>query len=121
MLHGILHSDVTTIYKLPDYHWFDNLKNSAILTVIASILIYMLRLTVKMSTSSYHLSRDAKERNNLSYFYLALIEKGAVSDKERALILNALFSRSDTGLLKGDAAPSMPTNVSDIVEFLKNK
>ena len=104
-----------------DYHWFDNLKNSAILTVIASILIYMLRLTVKMATSSYHLSRDAKERNNLSYFYLALIEKGAVSDKERALILNALFSRSDTGLLKGDAAPSMPTNVSDIIEILKEK
>ena len=74
-----------------------------------------------MATSSYHLSRDAKERKNLSYFYLALIEKGAVSDKERALILNSLFSRSDTGLLKGEAAPSMPTNVSDIVEFLKSK
>lgn len=100
-------------------HWFDNLKNSAIITVVASVAIYMLRLTVKMGTSSYHLSRDAKERNNLSYFYLALIEKGAVSDKERALILNALFSRSDTGLLKGDAAPSMPTNVSDIIEILK--
>ena len=104
-----------------DYHWFDNLKNSAIITVIASVAIYMLRLTVKMATSSYHLSRDAKERKNLSYFYLALIEKGAVSDKERALILNSLFSRSDTGLLKGEAAPSMPTNVSDIVEFLKSK
>ena len=103
-----------------DYHWFDNLKNSAIITVVASIAIYMLRLTVKMATSSYHLSRDAKERNNLSYFYLALIEKDAVSDKERALILNSLFSRSDTGLLKGEAAPSMPTNVSDIVDFLKN-
>lgn len=104
-----------------EYHWFDNFKNSAIITVVASVAIYMLRLTVKMATSSYHLSRDAKERNNLAYFYLALIEKGAVSDKERALILNALFSRSDTGLLKGEAAPSMPTNVSDIIEILKDK
>lgn len=104
-----------------DYHWFDNLKNSAIITVIASITIYMLRLTAKMALTSYHLSRDAKERKNLSYFYLALIEKSAVSDKERALILNSLFSRSDTGLLKGEAAPSMPSNITDIVELFKNK
>ena len=108
---------VPTIFS-EDYHWFDNIKNSAIITVMASIAIYMLRLTVKMATSSYHLSRDAKERHNLSYFYLALIEKGAVSDKERALVLNALFSRSDTGLLKGDSAPSMPSNISDLITIL---
>lgn len=108
---------VPTIFS-EDYHWFDNIKNSAIITVIASIAIYMLRLTVKMATSSYHLSRDAKERHNLSYFYLALIEKNAVSDKERALVLNALFSRSDTGLLKGDSAPSMPSNISDLISML---
>ena len=104
-----------------DQHWFDSLKTSAIITVITGVAIYMLRLTVKMATSSYHLSRDAKERNNLSYFYLALIEKSAVSDKERALILNSLFSRSDTGLLKGEAQLTMPTNLSDIASFLENK
>lgn len=103
-----------------DVHWLDNLKNSAIITVITSIAIYILRLTVKMTLSSFHLSSDAKERENLSHFYLALIEKGAVTDKERAIILNALFSRSDTGLLKGDSAPTMP-NVSDFAEIFKNK
>ena len=78
----------------------------------------MLKLCVKMSMTSYHLSRDAKERSNLSYFYLALIENSAVSDNERGLILNALFSRSDTGLLKGDSSPSMPSNISDLVNII---
>lgn len=62
-------------------HWFDIFKNSAILTIVASIATYMLRLFVKLTMSSFHLSRDAKERNKLSYFYLALIEKKAVTEK----------------------------------------
>lgn len=103
----------------PEANWIENLKNSAIITVIASIGIYALRLTTKMGLSSYHLADDARERENLSYFYLSLIEKGAVTDNERALILNALFSRSDTGLLKGESSPSMPSNISDIIKIIQ--
>lgn len=99
--------------------WIDNVKSSAILTVITSIAIYVLRLTSKMFLSSFHLSRDANERESLSYFYLSLIEKKAVTEKERAIVLNALFSRSDTGLLKGEAAPAMSSNVSDLVDIFK--
>ena len=58
-----------------DSHWFEVFKNSAIITVITSIAVYMLRLFVKLSTSSFHLASDARERNKLTYFYLALIEK----------------------------------------------
>lgn len=101
-------------------NWFENIKNSAIVTVMTSICIYILRTTIKMAMSSFHLSRDAKERNKLSVFYLSLIEDDAVTDKERAIILNALFSRSDTGLLKGDSSPTMTNNVSDLVEVFKN-
>ena len=101
-------------------NWIENLKNSAIITIIASIGIYVLRLTTKMALSSHHLAGDARERENLSLFYLSLIEKGAVTDKERALILNALFSRSDTGLLKGDASPSMPSNIGDMIDIIKS-
>ena len=100
-------------------NWIDNVKSSAILTVITSIAVYILRLTSKMSLSSFHLSKDAKERESLAYFDLSLMEKSAVTEKERAIILNALFSRSDTGLLKGDSAPTMSSNVSDLVELFK--
>lgn len=116
LLLGVLINDI--IIFSPEANWIENLKNSAILTLIASIGIYILRLTTKMALSSHHLADDARERENLSYFYLSLIEKGAVTDKERALVLNALFSRSDTGLLKGDSSPSMPSNISDLASII---
>lgn len=100
-------------------HWFDLIKNTAILTVITTILVYALRVFVRMAMSSYHLSRDAREREQLTYFYLSLINEKAVTDSERELIITSLFSRSDTGLLKGDSSPEMPTiNLND---FLNNK
>ena len=96
-------------------HWFDTIKNTAILTVITSVLIYGLRVAVKLTMSSYHLARDARERKQLTYFYLSLINEKAVTEKERELIITSLFSRSDTGLLKGDSSPEMPSiNISDI-------
>lgn len=101
-----------------DAHWFDVVKNSAIITVIASVAIYILRTTMKMAMSSLHLSRDAKERSTLTYFYLSLINDRAVTEKERALIINSLFSRSDTGLLKNESAPTMSGNVSELVQVM---
>lgn len=97
-------------------HWFDLVKNTAILTIITTILVYVLRIFVKMAMSSYHLARDAKEREQLTYFYLSLINEKAVTDSERELVITSLFSRSDTGLLKGDSSPEMPTlNLGDII------
>lgn len=104
-----------------DSHWMDVFKNSAIITIITSVAIYILRITVKMAMSSFHLARDAKERHNLSYFYLALINDNAITDKERALVINALFSRSDSGLLKNDSGPTMSGNVMDLVETVTKK
>ena len=105
-----------------DYNddWYLIFKNTALLTVITSIAIYVLRITVKLCMSSMHLARDSREREQLAYFYLALSKEGEVSDKERAIILNSLFSRSDTGLLKGDSAPIMSANVTDIVNKSQN-
>lgn len=101
--------------------WISLIRSYTLITAIAGIGFYMLRLTVRMTMSSYHQSRDAEERNKLAYFYLALTEKGAVSEKERALVINALFSRSETGLLKGDATPSMAQNVTDLVNAVSKK
>ena len=112
--------------KLPsdisaDTNWILVFKTTATITVITSIAVYILRLFVKMATSSFHLSRDAREREKLSYFYLSLIEKKAITEKERAIVLNSLFSRSDTGLLKGDSTPVMSGNVTDLVNSLNGK
>ena len=99
----------------PDSHMLEVFKNSAIITRIA---VYTLRLFVKLATSSFHLARDEKKRNMLIFFYLSLIKKKAVIEKEHAIILNSLFSRFDTGLLKGDSAPTMSGNVTELVQVL---
>lgn len=117
---------ILTLINLPtlfseNSHWLVLFRNSAILTVITSVLVYLVRYFIKMAMSSFHLSRDARERENLSHFYLALIENGAVTEKERAIILNSLFSRSDSGLLKGDSSPTMLTNPSDLIDTLRNR
>ncbi len=102
-------------------YWLDLVKDTTLLTIITSIAIYTLRIAIKLAMSSFHLSRDAREREQLSYFYLSLMKTNAVSEKERALIINALFSRSDTGLLKGDSAPTMTNNIIDLLEKDKSK
>lgn len=101
-------------------NWVSIIKNSALITVSASIAIYIMRICVKMTMSSFHLARDAEERHQLAGFYLCLINEKAVTDKERAIVINALFSRSETGLLHGESAPIMSADVSSIVEKLKD-
>ena len=123
---GIIIGLVFLIIKTPNLfaessYWLDLIKDTALLTVMTSVAIYILRITVKLAMSSFHLSRDAKEREQLSYFYLSLMKTNAISENERALIINALFSRSDTGLLKGDSAPTMTANITDLLEKDKSK
>ena len=71
-----------------------------------------------MTFSSFHLSRDAEEREQLTHFYLALKKDTEINEQERQLILQSLFSRADTGLLKDDSSPTMPTS---IIEKFSNK
>ena len=116
---------VMTLIYIPnifseDTHWFDLFKNSAIVTITASVAIYLLRIFIKLSMSSFHLARDAKERNSLCYLFLALVRDGSVTDKERSIVLTALFSRSDTGLLKGDSGPTMPSGIlTEMLDAIK--
>ena len=107
--------------KSAEMSLFGIVRNYMILTATVGIGVYMLRLFIRMCMSSYHQSRDAEERSKLAIFYLALIEKKAVTDKERALVINSLFSRADTGLLKGDSTPVMSQNVTELVEAFTKK
>lgn len=61
--------------------------------------------------STYHLYRDAQERKQLTYLYLSLKKESDIPDADRHIILQSLFSRADTGLLKEDSSPTMPSGV----------
>lgn len=92
----------------------DNVKGikwSIILITIVSLLAFTIKILSKMTFSSFHLSRDAEEREQLTHFYLALKKDTTIDPQERQLILQSLFSRADTGLLKEDSSPTMPSSI----------
>lgn len=89
---------------------YNTIKGSLIFTMMISVGVYMINIFIKLSMSSLHLSRDAKERKQLAYFYLALTKDNLVDSTDRHIIMQSLFSRSDSGLFKGDSTPSMPTD-----------
>lgn len=93
--------------------FFGNDKTSAlrwaiIFITLISFLAYGIKALTKVAFSSFHLSRDAEERERLTYVYLAMIKDSSIDKEDRHLIMQSLFSRADTGLLKEDSSPTMP-------------
>ena len=84
------------------------LKWSIIYITLFSFLAYLVRTLGKVSFSFLHLARDAEERKQLTHVYLALSEESEMSKEDREIVLQSIFSRADTGLLKGDSSPTMP-------------
>ena len=97
--------------------WFNNDKSAAIrwsivFVTLISFLAYAIRAVSKVMFSAFHLARDSEERHTLTFFYLALLEDSNVEKEDRQLIMQSLFSRSDSGLLKDDGSPTMPNDIS---------
>ncbi|MFV1884374.1 MAG: DUF6161 domain-containing protein [Balneola sp.] len=97
-----------------------SIKTIFLYATLVSFAVYFVRTCARMVFSAFHLKRDAEERHQLTMVYLSLKERGDISDQERDLILQALFSRVDTGLLKGDNSPTMPGANSIIEKFTRN-
>lgn len=86
---------------------------SIVFIIFLSFVAYGIRVLAKAMFSAFHLARDAEEREQLTHVYLALQKDNAVTDADKALILQSIFSRADTGLLKDDSAPVMPSAVTE--------
>ena len=107
------------LYEATDV-WFNMARDTALVTVLVGVAIYALRIIFRLSISSFHLSRDARERYRLTKFYHAMKEAQLIKEEERTLVIQALFSRSETGLLK-DSTPEMPTPVGDMAKKINPK
>jgi hypothetical protein len=94
-----------------------SLQGVLITITVLAIYAYILRLLSRMTFSSFHLMRDAEEREQLTYLYLALSNQTDVDEKSREIVLQALFSRSETGLLTNEHGPVMPG--MDLNQLLK--
>lgn len=88
------------------------IKWSIVYVTFITFLAYSIRALNKVAFSSFHLARDAEEREQLTYVYLSLMKDSAVDEKDKNLIMQSLFSRAETGLLKGDSGPAMPNDIS---------
>lgn len=101
---------------------FSDDKNSAIRWSIVfitflSAAFFGIKPLIKITFSNYHLARDAEEREKLMFVYLAMLQDSKIEKEDRQLIMQSLFSRADTGLLKDDSSPTMPGAVGLIEKF----
>lgn len=99
----------------------NTLQGAVIFITIISIYALTLKTLSKLVFSSFHLQRDAEEREQLTHVYLALThEKDELDEDARNIILQALFSRADTGLLGGDSGPTMP-GINEMIRATSGK
>ena len=89
----------------------DTVSGIVIFGTVLAVYAFLVRTFSRLTFSTFHLMRDAEEREQLTYLYLSLINEGNIDEKSRNIILQSLFSRSETGLLAGDSGPTMPSFV----------
>jgi len=102
------------IEKFSAQHW----QGIILLAAVISLTAFLIRTFAKLTFSAFHLQRDAEEREQLSYVYLALAKETEFTDDSRKIVLQALFSRTETGLLSGDHGPTMP-GVTEVISKIK--
>ena len=95
----------------------DTVQGVILFGTVLAIFAFLVRTFSRLTFSSFHLMRDAGERELLTHLYLSLINEKKMDESSRDIILQALFSRTETGLLTGDSSPTMP-NLS--VEAIKS-
>lgn len=88
---------------------------------IAAVYAFIIKVLARLTFSSFHLMRDAEEREQLTYLYLSLAEGSDVDKESREIVLQALFSRSETGLLTQEHGPAMPGASEIMKAFTKGK
>lgn len=93
---------------------------SIIFITFISFIAIGIRALMKVTFSSFHLARDAEERERLTFVYLAMIKDASIDKDDRQLVMQSLFSRAETGLLKDDSSPSMP-GIGSVVDKVNLK
>ena len=95
-------------------------SKSFIYVALISFLIYIIRIIIKIIISSQHMSMEYEQKAALTRFYQALIQDGKEVDKEEKLIIfNALFRKTDTGLIKSDNSNDTDALLSQFSKLVK--
>ena len=105
------------LHKAPMEFGLPSLQGVALFAATVAGAVFLMRTLSRLAFSAFHLQRDAEEREQLTHLYLALIHEKALDTQARDVVLQALFSRADSGLLSGDHSPTMP-GVADAIAGL---
>ncbi len=77
-----------------------------------TLIIWFIKLLVKVFLSNLHLLSDAKERETMIQTYLAFErEENTLKDTDRDLILPSIFRVSSNGYIKDDSSPNSPISI----------
>lgn len=96
------------------------ISKSFILISVISFFIYIIRILIKIVMSNHHLATEYKQKAALTRFYRALIKAGTnIEKEERLIIINSLFSKVETGLVKTDSSNDSDTILALLSKNLK--
>ena len=76
---------------------------SIILLAMVCLIVYVIRVFIKLTISSKHLSEEYKQKYVLTYFYLSLVNEGKLTNELGDTIISKLFTKAETGLIKNEA------------------
>ncbi|HEM2607613.1 TPA: hypothetical protein U0467_000924 [Streptococcus suis] len=96
------------------------ISESFILITVISFFIYIIRILIKIVMSNHHLATEYKQKAAMTRFYQSLIYSGIDIDKdERLIIINSLFSKVETGLVKTDNSGDTDTILAILAKNIK--
>ena len=77
----------------------NSIQGFVLVGALLASFAFALRMGSRLTLSSFHLMRDAQEREQLTHLYLALVHDEKQTDDTKLLVYQVLFSRTDSGLL----------------------
>jgi hypothetical protein len=108
VLHGLLGMSSGQLQTAPTPHEA-YLATMSLLLVTVSLFLLLFRPVWKMYLSAAHLATVFNEKKTMVQVYLALIGDGAsISEADRAIVLNSIFSVSNTGLISNSDGQQLP-------------
>lgn len=90
--------------------------NYIIFIMFTTIMVWMMKILVKIMLSNYHLAVDANERVIMINTYLVLLEDGkGFQETDRKVILDNIFRQTNHGIITDETS----VTVADIVSSFK--
>lgn len=97
---------VTYVTKNPTTGVAMALYVAGFVAAVTAILLWAMRLVVRLYMSQHHLTIDADERAAMLKTFLALSEQEKVTEADLALVLAAVFRPTPDGIIRDDGAPN---------------